>query len=878
MKKMISTGFATLFSAGLMTSMGVGSLQNFLKGKEKIDSDLRLNNFNLSSTAASDSSIDKQVEEILSTVTQGTYLGNLEKATSYGDLKSIDVSKLINLDDASGKVVPAYLKVDGNYTSDINEAKRSHVQNPVIKYLDNNGKVYDTESEATKAMILDEESYSNGIAYYQIQDFSNSSKPIYNINPLNTTDVDKLKELGYANAGISGSKFNVMRIQSNGSRYNKSDYKGQSTQFINNKVNTLINDLIQLVYDNSLFTITNSFGHYEWYFGYGNKLVYTNTVRDYFGVSDSALQNLYDESIKDLRRFSSSSKFDSFQLYVNQQNFSWYDVSSKANAAYNSAYQKIMSYFNNSSDKQQAARQVANIVKTVIGTNFLGNQYVYTDRRSNYDQVKTLIKGKIWGVLREQFNKVFNNSKTGYATINDYLSANMKDIFQENVNKNGNNVKYVITYNGSPLFLIGDSIINSIKNDDTFRVDPVLGIKNKLVSNSKSNSNWRNDAKSSLSNISNTFYYDNSKNLILTNANLLTNYNTQNKYSNFSFNNSSSSSSFGTNVKLIDETVYSKNNINKSNLEKQLNRREDEDKSLLNNPYGTYQAIYQYNKTLQKLINTNNPSQALINNVNNMSIKDTNNVVFLYSENKTPATIRYGKYINYGTKFNVSLTDNNSKVIGSSQALSSEFYLENIGVPRKQYNFYDYSGNLITSEIINSVNGDFSESEKNAWDNALKMVDVKASNDYVYYAPTDQAQSPQLVENYINKLYVCFISSQTALNTSHYSSFALKSSTEGQYFGFTSYDELKIFVENYVNTINGILPPTGVLPPTINLNRSFYQDIIIGAWSSLGLIIILAGFSALYFYNISNSKLKINSKSRQKYNALKYTSSINLNR
>ena len=171
MKKMISMGFATLFSAGLMTSMGVGSLQNFLKGKEKIDPDLRLNNFNLSSTAASDSSIDKQVEEILSTVTQGTYLGNLEKATSYGDLKSIDVSKLINLDDASGEVVPAYLKVDGNYTSDINEAKRSHVQNPVIKYLDNNGKVYDTESEATKAMILDEESYSNGKAYYQIQDF-----------------------------------------------------------------------------------------------------------------------------------------------------------------------------------------------------------------------------------------------------------------------------------------------------------------------------------------------------------------------------------------------------------------------------------------------------------------------------------------------------------------------------------------------------------------------------------------------------------------------------------------------------------------------------------------------------------------------------------
>ena len=134
------------------------------------------------------------------------------------------------------------------------------------------------------------------------------------------------------------------------------------------------------------------------------------------------------------------------------------------------------------------------------------------------------------------------------------------------------------------------------------------------------------------------------------------------------------------------------------------------------------------------------------------------------------------------------------------------------------------------------------------------------------------------MENDINKLYVCFISSQTTLNTSHYSSFALKSSTEGQYFGFTSYNELKTFVQNYVNTINGILPPTGVLPPTINLNRSFYQDIIIGAWSSLGLIIILAGFSSLYFYNISNSKLKINGKSRQKYNALKYTSSINLNR
>lgn len=802
---------------------------------------------------------DDEINKIMNTVEQKTFLGDIYSATNFGDLKSIDVSKLINLDDTEGEIIPAYLKVDGTYTSDIEEAKLSNIKNPVVKYVDNNGISYDSETEAMNAMILDEDSYSNPIAYYEIEDRSGLDKKIYNINPLNINDIEKLKEISYSNAGISGTKFNVLRLKSDGKNYNIENYTGESETILKYNAESLYNELIQIILNSSFFTIINNVFHTDSYGGLFYKDVWTSTPRNYFGLTDSNFADLFKASEKDLQNHKLNDTFITridikcFSIDITQTNFNSYNIDSKANEVYNTVYKKINSYFKSNEDVEMVAKNIADACKEVILTNFLNNNKITTYEQKDFLSAKNLIVAKITGELKNLLNKKFENKKTGYTTVVNYLFSTMKKIFQENYDKNGDNVKYSIGYNGSPLFLIDNSIIEKIKNTNLFKENPVLAIENELLYDSKKNKDWCENAKK-LTNVSNTFKYGPNKKIVLNKRDLIDNYNTPNKYSNFKYNNSFNDPSFA-NIKTISEELYSENNISKNDLEKVLNRREDEDKSLLNNKYGTYEAIYQYNKLLNKYSKIENKSQTIISSVKNNGITDSNDVVFLYNSNKTPETIKFGRYLNYGTKFNVSLTDKTSKIISSYEKLSSEFYIEKVGKPLKQYNFYDYSGKLISQEIINDVNGDYTQSEKNAWENAKKKINISADKNFVYYKNSD---SQKFVKNEISKLYICLIPDIQNerfynLNINKYN---LDSNFIGKYYGFTSYDDLNKFVVNYINDIYGV--GSIVTPPVIsNSTNLFYKDVLIGSWTSFGLIIILTIFSFLYFYNILNVRLNI---------------------
>lgn len=781
---------SVILSSSILTFQSYSSLKknNILYNSLNNSAELNSNYKNFVKENINEISDNELIEQIISSATNQKYLGDLVAATNF-ESNTIDLEKLIDLDNSNGSIVPAYLKINGEYTSNIQEAKISHIQNPVIKYIDNNNNEYDSEYEALNAISNDFESYSNTIAYYEIIDYSSNNKTIHKINPLNTSDVNKLKELALINSSISGNEFDIVRYKINSNNYyNQSSFQGISNSSITQKVNVMINELLQNILDNTYLSISNSFTHNEWYFGFGFKTI-TDTVQgDYFGINDGILKQLETKAYNFLKTNWGNDKITSFQLVIDQHNFNNQNISSRATTAYNNAYEIVMRNFNYNSSANSYAKQVAEISKKMVSTNFLNNTKISTDKNSAYSVVMDLIQSKFLSYMKNQLDtNIFVNSLIGsYKSLQNYLTICLKNLYQENPENNGDDVKYIITYNNSPLFLIGTTLVDAIKNTEDFAINPVNTFKKYFNNLYINTSYWKEYATNHLINISNSFNYDQNKNLNLNKQNLINNYYNQNKFSNFQFENNQISNSFNSNVKMIDQQIYSNNNINVINLEKQLLRREEQDLNLLNSNYGTFQAIYEYNKTLSKIKNSNIKISSLIDYVNQNAIIDSNNVVFLYTKNKTPQTIKFGSYINYGFKFNVSLTDTTNKIINSTEKLRYEFYMENLEVPLKQYNFYDYDGNLITKEIITNNNGSFSESEKNAWNNAINKFNLEADQNYVYYVLDDNSKS--LVKNQINNLYIVYIPQISDFDDG----------TANKYYGFTNFNDLQSFVANYV--------------------------------------------------------------------------------
>ncbi|WP_412031954.1 hypothetical protein [Malacoplasma muris] len=103
---------------------------------------------------------------------------------NYLKLKPYDVSKLKK----------AYKTANGKYTQDYLTAKKSYVNNGLIKqgYDDFNGNIFSTIEEASQS--IRNHTTKIGTPYYELQDSTNGGK-LVKINPLNATDIDKVKEI-----------------------------------------------------------------------------------------------------------------------------------------------------------------------------------------------------------------------------------------------------------------------------------------------------------------------------------------------------------------------------------------------------------------------------------------------------------------------------------------------------------------------------------------------------------------------------------------------------------------------------------------------------------------------------------------------------------
>lgn len=103
---------------------------------------------------------------------------------NYQKLKPYDVSKLKK----------AYKTANGKYTQDYLTAKKSYVNNGLIKqgYDDFNGNIFSTIEEASQS--IRNHTTKIGTPYYELKDSTNGGK-LVKINPLNATDIDKVKEI-----------------------------------------------------------------------------------------------------------------------------------------------------------------------------------------------------------------------------------------------------------------------------------------------------------------------------------------------------------------------------------------------------------------------------------------------------------------------------------------------------------------------------------------------------------------------------------------------------------------------------------------------------------------------------------------------------------
>ena len=103
------------------------------------------------------------------------------------------------------KITTAYMDANGRYTNDYDKAINSFVNAStlVANYYDYKGNYFLDEEDAKYSM----NSFgSMGIAYYEIPDPTQNGE-IVKINPLNSDDINKFKEIAYNSIGIQGSSF-----------------------------------------------------------------------------------------------------------------------------------------------------------------------------------------------------------------------------------------------------------------------------------------------------------------------------------------------------------------------------------------------------------------------------------------------------------------------------------------------------------------------------------------------------------------------------------------------------------------------------------------------------------------------------------------------
>lgn len=249
------------------------------------------------------------------------------------------------------------------------------------------------------------------------------------------------------------------------------------------------------------------------------------------------------------------------------------------------------------------------------------------------------------GQIRQKFqalnttivNLLDGNSKT----LSNLVTKFVEQKYQTTETQNNNNVIYTIDYNNVPLFWIQKDAFKDIVSTEDFKAKPLSAVKTYFNNQLKSNfTGFSNSLVNNLKNVSNSLNVSSSK-FNGFSADAITNYNDSAKKVSSIKLGSSNVTNFS--VKKVDDSVLSSNGINTSSLNKVLNLKEEDAAGNLNSSYGTYQAIYGYNKDLDKYSKLTNVSDAMKQEVTKNAITDPNDIVVLYAKDKTPQMIRYGK-------------------------------------------------------------------------------------------------------------------------------------------------------------------------------------------------------------------------------------------
>ncbi len=872
-------------------------------------------------------------------VTQKAFYGDVLKATSKNDYNTVNIDMLKDANE--GNVERAYKTLTDNYTNNLDEAKKSYLKNPVIKWTDKNGNLFDSEYEAKESMLYNSKEFTNPVAYYEIKDYSrtdSSGNPtIIKINPFNKNDLEMLKEISLKNMFNDRSNFKITRMSAwNREEYQNDDFVGKTSDEINVEVNRIMNGLTDIIKNNMWLNVNvkpvadrpqlslkylDGGGYTRVgtaYFNFSktdkvnnhtigtdyktiiNDSKYLSNQHDFsqmfnlhydkFGtarwtpVANATMkpgQTIFGGQSYDFNMdnaYNTVKKFDYsigsgaidflgkgklvnayFDLTFNQWSFSERigtdsGFRSEMQSRARNVKEHAISYLKNELSKigytDNEAARIANElgmqVESLMMSDIIGANNLIASSIKSPEQVRITLD-KLNGIILDSMNR--NLAHSGKQSANDIIYGFLASKYQTQEKINTNDVIYTITYNDQPLFRIDDSIISPMYQVEKFKHKPLSYVKEQFDNELKSNSgSFISKMKPSLKNVSNTVSMSNGNASLLTKTSMK-NYDTSSKSASFRLSNNSNNATNGldSSVKFIDDAIYSEHSINKENLKRELNRREEDNLGFLNNDYGTFEAMYQYNESLSRIISNQNPSSALLDNVRTNSIKDTNDIVVLYDKDKTPATIKYGEYLNFGHKFNESLADGKTKVLNSVEKRGYEIGLEGLNNPSKHYTYFDYDGNVLLSAIVDQIDGSFEASAQQAYDNALNKIVVPASDEFIYY--TDNTGNKELIKNEITNLYVLKITdSSTARMGKTY------------YYGFTKYQDLYNYTKEYLTLSQGnggsgpITPnPENPLPGTGELLTDV-DEIITGILSTIAVVTISEIVFCVTLFVVKNKK------------------------
>ncbi len=459
--------------------------------------------------------------------------------------------------------------------------------------------------------------------------------------------------------------------------------------------------------------------------------------------------------------------YNQVRTYI-QQNFKTYFNDTEINDILNSIHQSILD----------------SITKKIIE-----KDNIWINHAKSSSQVRSGLD-KIDGIVLNKINEAYKAKKG--QTFSDMLREKVASKEQYVENKENNEIIYTIDYNGVPLFKMEKSLLDSLyTNSAEFKYQPLDQVK-KLLSNSLKQ-NYQNAVKNitnSLTNISNSF----SKTASPTNGLVIDtkltktavdNYSGSSKQNNFGLVTKSITNNFGSNYssKFIDESQFNGFGLNAQTLAKNLNAKDADDESLLYTRNGTFQAIYNYNKNLERYLSQKSPSQIQISTLTSNHLSDANDIVWLFNKDKTPLQIKYSEYFDNKYKFNQSLSDDSVSLVKSIESKERQIVANKLNKPTKVVVVKDYNGNIINFESVNGnaiTNDGYATSKEQALENAKNQVDVKESLDYVFYNETDGTQT--LLKNKVTKLNVLSINNNGTTST----------------YGFLKYQDLYNYLFDYI--------------------------------------------------------------------------------